>query len=95
MFKLDRFSWSQKIWLKWDPPVLGYPDFSKGFILKMDTSLKGLGTVLSELGEDGKSTCHSIASRTLCPPDRSMQNYSSTDLKAIGIEVDHHSNFCN
>ena len=28
-------------------PVLGYPDFSRKFILEIDASLNGLGTVLS------------------------------------------------
>ena len=34
--------------------VLGYPDFSKEFILETDASLKGLGAILSEQGDDGK-----------------------------------------
>ena len=28
-------------------PVLGYPDFSREFILETDASLNGLGTILS------------------------------------------------
>ena len=34
-------------------PVLGYPDFSREFILETDASLKGLGTVLSQQQKDG------------------------------------------
>ena len=33
--------------------VLSYPDYSKPFILEMDTSLKGLGAVLSQEDSDG------------------------------------------
>ena len=36
-------------------PVLGYPDFSREFILETDTSLNGLGNVLSQQGKDRKS----------------------------------------
>ena len=34
-------------------PVLGYPDFSREFILETDASLNCLGTVLSQQGKDG------------------------------------------
>ena len=34
-------------------PVLGYPDFSREFILETDASLKGLGTILSQQQKDG------------------------------------------
>ena len=35
-------------------PVVSYSDFSKEFVLKTETSLKGLGAVLSQLGDDGE-----------------------------------------
>ena len=34
-------------------PVLGYPDFSREFILEIDASLNGLGVILSQQGKDG------------------------------------------
>ena len=57
-------------------PVLGYPDFSREFILETDTSLKGLGTVLSQQQKDGSIRVIAYASQSLCPSERSMHNYS-------------------
>ena len=34
-------------------PLLGYPNFSREFILETDASLNGLGTILSQEGKDG------------------------------------------
>ena len=34
--------------------VLGYPDFSREFILETDASLNDLGTILSQQGKDGE-----------------------------------------
>ena len=36
-------------------PVLGYPDFTREFILETNASLKGLGTILSQQQKDGAS----------------------------------------
>ena len=41
-------------------PVLGYTDFSREFILEIDASLNGLGTVLSQQGKDREICCNSI-----------------------------------
>ena len=35
-------------------PVLDYPDFPREFILEIDASLNGLGTILSQQGKDGQ-----------------------------------------
>ena len=48
-------------------PVLGYPDFSREFILETDKSLKGLGTVISQQSKDRTIDVIGYASHSLCP----------------------------
>ena len=67
-------------------PVLGYPDFTREFILETDASLKGLGTVLSQQQKDGSICVIAYASRSLCPSERSMHNYSSAKLELLGLK---------
>ena len=67
-------------------PVLGYPDFSRKFILEIDASLNGLGAVLSQQGKDGQICVIAYASCSLCPSERSMHNYSSAKLKLLALK---------
>ena len=46
------------------PPILGYPDFSKPFVLHSDASQKGLGVVLYQK-QDGKMRVIGYGSRSL------------------------------
>ena len=67
-------------------PVLGYPDFSREFILEIDASLNGLGTVLSQQGKDGQIHVIAYASHSLCPSERSMCIYSSAKLEQLVLK---------
>ena len=67
-------------------PVLSYPDYSKPFILETDTSLKGLGAVLSQVHSDDNVCVVSFASHTLKPYEKSMKNYSSTKLELLALK---------
>ena len=67
-------------------PVLGYPNFSREFILEIDASLKGLGTVLSQQGKDRQIHVIAYASRSLRPSERSMRNYSSAKLELLALK---------
>lgn len=65
-------------------PILGYPDFTRPFILETDASLNGLGAVLSQQQENGMVVL-SYASRGLREPERNMQNYSSMKLELLAL----------
>ena len=67
-------------------PVLGYPDFSREFILEVDASLNGLGTILSQQGKDRQICVIAYASHSLCPSERSMHNYSSVKLELLVLK---------
>ena len=64
-------------------PVLAYLDYDKPFLLEMDTSLKGLGAVLSQEDNDSNVRVISYASHALKPYEKSMQNYSSAKLELL------------
>ena len=67
-------------------PVLAYPDYSKAFILETDASLKGLGTVLSQRGDDGAVRVIAYASRSLRPGEKSMRDYLSAKIELLALK---------
>ena len=67
-------------------PVLGYPNFTREFILETDASLKGLGTVLSQQQKDGRIHVIAYANQSLCSSERSMHNYSSAKLELLVLK---------
>ena len=66
-------------------PVLGYPNFSREFILEIDASLNGQGAILSQQGKDGQTCVIAYASHSLHPSERSMHNYSSAKLELLAL----------
>ena len=59
-------------------PVLGYPDFSREFILETDATLNGLGAILSQQGKDREIFVIAYTSLSLhALLKRSMCDYSS------------------
>ena len=67
-------------------PVLGYPDFSREFILEIDASLNGLGTILSKQGKDRQICVIAYVTHSLCPSKRTMCNYSSAKLELLVLK---------
>ena len=67
-------------------PILAYPDYSKEFILETDASLKGLGTVLSQRGDDGAVRVIAYVSRSLRPGEKSMQDYLSAKIELLALK---------
>ena len=67
-------------------PVLGYPDFSREFILEIDASLNGLGAILSQQSKDGQICVIAYASHSLHPSERSMHNYSLAKLELLALK---------
>ena len=67
-----------------EAPVLGFPDFSCGFILETDASFNGLGAVLSQKQENVLVVL-GYGSRALKPCERNMQNYSSMKLELLAL----------
>ena len=66
-------------------PVLAHPDFTQRFIIEVDSSLQGLGAVLSQK-YDGKVRVIAYASRTLRMTEKEMRNYSSLKLELLGLK---------
>ena len=69
-----------------ETPVLAYLDYSKLFILETDASLKGLGTVLSQKGDDNEIRIVVYASRSLRPLEKSMRDYSSAKIELMALK---------
>ena len=67
-------------------PILAYLDYSKPFILETDASLKGLGAVLSQKGDDNEIRVVAYASRSLRPLEKSMWDYSSAKIKLMALK---------
>ena len=67
-------------------PELGYPDFSREFLLEIDASLNGLGAILSQQGKDRQICVIAYVSHSLCPSERSMCNYSSAKLELLALK---------
>ena len=63
-------------------PILAYPDFKACFYLETDASVQGLGSVLSQIKNDGKLHPIAFASRALSPGER---NYSITELETLAV----------
>ena len=74
-------------------PVLGYPNFTREFILEMDASLNCLGAILSQQDKDGNICVIAYASQSLCPSKRSMLNYSSAKLDLLVLKWSVTENF--
>ena len=66
--------------------MLGYANFKREFILETDASLRGLGAVLSQVDEQGKTHLIVYASQTLRPSEKSMRNYSSAKLELLALK---------
>ena len=66
-------------------PVLGYPDYSRPFIVETNAFGKGVGAVLSQK-QDGKLRVITYASRTLCGAEWNIKNYSSMKLELLALK---------
>ena len=64
-----------------EPPVLGYPDYYKPFVLYTDASDVGIGAVLLQKQEE-KFRIIRCLSRTFTPAER---NYSSPERECLAI----------
>ena len=94
--KNARFKWTDACQEAFDairqqlssPPLLSFPDFSRPFIVDTDASDVGIGSVLSQIQEDGAEHVIAYASRVLTKAER---QYSVTrrELPAVIYSFDH------
>ena len=59
---------------------------TKLFILETDASLKGLGAVLSQKGDDNEIRVIAYASLSLRPSEKSMRDYSSAKIELMALK---------
>ena len=71
-------------------PVLAFANYTKDFLLKMDTSKEGLGAVVSQKQVDGRFHLVAYGSWALTTHEK---NYHSTKLRVSGIEMGHYRTF--
>ena len=64
-------------------PILAFPDFDKPFLLEMDASGKGLGTVLSQKQADGQFHPITYASRVM---NETEQRYHSNKQEFLTLK---------
>ena len=64
-------------------PVLAFANYMKDFLLKMDISKEGLGTVLSQKQADGQFHLVSYGSWALTAHEK---NYHSTKLEFLALK---------
>ena len=69
-----------------EAPVLAYPDYSKPFILETDASLKGLGVVLSQKGDNNEKSVIAYACQSIQPSEKSMWDYSSAKIELMALK---------
>ena len=69
-----------------EAPVLTFPDYSKLFIWETDASLKGLGVVLSQKGDDNEIRVITYASQSLRPSEKSMWDYSLAKIELMALK---------
>ena len=67
------------------PPILGFPDYFKPFILYTDASNKGLGAVLSQV-QNGQEKVIAYGSRALRKAERNDANYSAFKLELLALQ---------